>query len=151
MNEQAFNTIIGNSLDWKHKISDGGRHGLLPFDGVAIFDGAPVYWEAKFLKKPQSFNFNRLEDHQIANLLEVQRLLPGSPSWFVIGVDFGRADKRVFLFRDMEYIQERKKEKRNILKKEFERRKNYVLIKKQLIDFKELLSQPREWEYANDL
>ena len=143
MNEQQLNTIIGNSLDWRHKISDGGRHGFLPFDGVGIFNNAPVYWEAKFLKKPQSFNFNRLEDHQIANLLEVQRLLPGNPSWFIIGVDFGHADKRVYLFRDMEYINTRKNEKDNILKKEFEKRRNYVCIKKQLIDFKELVSQPR--------
>lgn len=147
MNEAQLNTIIGNSLDWKHKISDGGRHGLLPFDGFGILNNQPIYWEAKFLRKPESFNFNKLQDHQIENLLQVQNLLPNNPSWFIIGVNFGRADKRVFLFRDMNYIKKRKEEGNNILKKEFERRKNYVTIKKQLINFKELLSLPMEYEY----
>lgn len=147
MNEQEFNTIVGNSLQWRHKIADGGRHGLLPFDGMGIFENKPLYWESKFLRKPEAFNFSRLEDHQIENLHKVQELLGGDPAWFLIGVDFGRSDKRVFLFRDMEYIRKRKEDKDSILKKEFEKRRNYVTIKKQLIDFKELISQPREWEY----
>lgn len=134
-------------MEWRHKIADVGRMPK-PFDGFGIFNGVPVYWESKNLKKPQSFNFKRLEDHQIFNLLEIKnRLKDENHTWLLICVDFGRADKRVFLFRDMEYINKRKTEKDSILKKEFESRRNYVKIKKQLIDFNELLSQPKEWEY----
>ena len=146
MDEQKFNTIIGNSLDWRFKIPDAGGMAK-PFDGIGLFKGLPVYWEAKNLKKVEAFNFNRLEDHQIFNLLTIQQQLKQVHAWFIVCVDFGRADKRVFLFRDMDYINNRKKNKKRILKKEWLERKNYVKIKKELIDLEELLSLPDDWEY----
>lgn len=147
MNEQTFNTIVGNSLTWYHKISDGGRHGLLPFDGFGVFHGRPVYWESKIIQNPKSFNFRRLEDHQIYNLKKVQELLPDALVFFIVCVNFGRADKRAFVFKDMNYIDRRKTQKENILQKEWISRKNYVTLKKQLINFEDIINMPKEWEY----
>lgn len=146
MTENQLNSIIGKSLDWRHKIGDAGVF-QKPFDGIGIYNGQSVYWEAKNLKKAEAFNFNRLENHQINNLLTVQKLNPSSLTLLLIAVDFGRADKRVFVFKDMDYINKRKENKESIKKKEFENRKNYVVIKKGLIDMGEIVSMDKDLEY----
>ena len=147
MNEAKLNTIIGHSMQWHFKPKDNTGQ-LLCFDGFAIMDGKPMYWEAKNLTKPGAFNFSRLEDHQIANLLFIQSTLK-VPNYclILIGVDFGRADKRVYVFKDMAYIDKRKKEKKSILKKEFAKRKNYVLVRNGLINVEEMINLSHEDEY----
>lgn len=155
MTEAEVNGIVSSSLTWAWKIPDGPHlKGYNPFDGFGIFkaegsaDGIPVYWESKNLKKPQAFNFNDLQDHQINNLLMCKRLHSQSLTLFLICVDYGRRDKRLFVFRDMEYIFNRKASKKSILKKEFNIRKNFILIKNKHIDFNEIINMPVEWEYV---
>lgn len=154
MLENQVNAIVSSSLNWAWKIPDGQHlKGTNPFDGLGVLVAKggfslPVYWESKNLKKPQSFNFNDLQPHQITNLEAVQKhLKENALVLLLICVDYGRMQKRVYVFKDMKYISERKLEKRNILKKEFDKRRNYVLIKKQHIDFEEILNMPLEWEY----
>ena len=143
MKESIINHNIGKSLDWYHKIADGAMQ-KLPFDGFGLYQGKSIYWEAKYLPKPKSFNFHRLEDHQISNLLKIE-ILDQSRKNFVplllIAVNFGRADVRVFYYKNMQEIHERKLAKKNILKKEFESATNYVTIKKGLIDFDKIINE----------
>lgn len=149
-NESEFNNIVVKSLDFGHKIADTRssvtfQMNKLPFDGFGVFKdinniGHPVYFESKFLRKPQAFNFSRLEDHQIDALLKCSLLLDNNALiLFLICVDFGRADKRVFFFRNMEYLNQRKINKQSITKKEFENLQNYIPIIKQKIDFNKIL------------
>ena len=148
MKESHLNTIIKNSLDWGFKIPDNPLGSIpLCFDGFGVFRNKPVYWESKSLNKPQSFNFKYLKQHQIDNLLWLQSNIVISVSLFLIGVNYGRSQKRVYVFRDMDYIRRRKEANNNILKKEFDKRKNFLLIKNQLIDIGHILSMPLEWEY----
>lgn len=141
MNEQMLNSVISRSLAWAFKIPDTrGTSGILPFDGFGMTtDGRPVYWEAKNLKKVQAFNFNNLSDHQIDNLCSLKRLNPEAKTLLLIGVDFGFADKRVFIFDDPFYIQKRKQNAESITQKEFKTLRNYVKIKKQRIEESTLL------------
>lgn len=155
-NEAEFNTIVTHSLTLGHKIGDQrstitGFHSKNPFDGFGVFKGKeqayPVYFESKFLSEPRAFNFDRLEEHQLYSLLTFATLLPESLSLFLICVDFGRNDKRVYVFRDMLYIKERKENKESITKKEFMIRKNFVKIKKNKIDFNEIIEMDKDLEY----
>lgn len=156
MLENQLNAIVGASCNWHFKPEDGARlKSPICFDGFGVYRPAdasklalPVYWESKNLKKPQSFNFKELQPHQVNNLEAVQKLLGNNALvLFLICVDYGRMQKRVYVFRDLKYISARKAEQKNIFKKEFDKRRNYVLIKKQLIDFEEILAMPAEWEY----
>lgn len=155
-NEAEFNTIVTRSLTFGHKIGDQsssltGFHSKNPFDGFGIAEtdlgNFPVYFESKYLKEPSAFNWNRLEDHQVSSLQKCKRLLPDCLAVFLICVDFGHADKRVFVFKDIDYIFNRKLEKRSITKKEFLSRKNFVRIKKNKLDFNEIVKIPLELEY----
>lgn len=139
MNEAQINNMIRKSLDWGYKISDESRV-QKPFDIFGLYAGKGIYIETKYLPKPQSFNFKRLEDHQISSLLKIEQqggddLIP----LVLIAVNFGRADIRVYYYTDMEELSKRKYAKDNILKKEFEASKNYVVIKKQLINMDEII------------
>ena len=156
MLENQLNAIVGDSCNWHFKPEDGRRlKSPICFDGFGVYkaaagDSIPVYWESKNLKKPQSFSFKDLQIHQITNLEAVQRLMGAKALvLFLVCVDYGRMQKRVYVFKDMKYISTRKAEQRNILKREFDKRRNYVLIKKQQIDFEEILAMPREWEYED--
>ena len=154
MLENQLNAIVGDSCNWHFKPQDGPHlKSPICFDGFGVYvsgvRGAfPVYWESKNLKKPQSFSFKDLQPHQINSLEAIQKHMNSKAMvLFLVCVDYGRMQKRVYVFRDMKYISARKAEQRNILKKEFDKRRNYVLIKKQYIDFEEILSMPPEWEY----
>lgn len=152
-NEAEFNGIVTKSLNlrgWGYKIADQvslstGMTSPKPFDALGVYkseDGTcyPVYLESKFLRKPKAFNFNNLEPHQIENLLKCQTLLGNSAMvLFLICVDFGRADKRVYYFKNMNYIAKRKADKRSFLKKELLEAKNYTVIKNGLINFEDIL------------
>jgi len=153
-NEAEFNGIVVKSLNqngWAYKVPDQvslttGFGAPKPFDIVGIYKdskgiGRPVYIESKFLHKVESFNFSRLEDHQIDALSKCQNLLgKNALVLLLICVDFGRAEKRVYFYKDMKEILNRKQEKRNILKKEFEAASNYTIIRKGLIDFEEIIN-----------
>ena len=138
MLEENFNTIVSHSLDFGYKIADtfssAGTRSKSPFDGFGIHKGHLVVWESKWLKTPKAFQFSRLQDHQIENLLRFSKV-ENCVALFLIGVDFGRGDKRVFYWTDMDYIDERKRSSQSILKKEFLSLTNFVKIKKDRIDF----------------
>lgn len=152
-NEAEFNGIVVKSLNqsgWAYKVPDQvslvtGYGAPKPFDIVGIYrnltgEGMPVYIESKFLHRVESFNFSRLENHQLEALLKCQNLL-GEKALvlLLICVDFGRAEKRVFFYKDMKEIENRKNNKKSILKKEFESSNNYTTIKKGLINFEDIL------------
>ena len=154
--ETAFNSIVSRSLNLKessfgYKIADtfssGGTRSLSPFDGFGVYvsesgKGYPVYWESKSLSEPKAFPMTRLEDHQINYLIKLYNALGDNAlCLFLICVDFGRADKRVFVWKnkDLLYIKERKDQKKNILKKEFETLNNFVRVEHSIIDFQRIL------------
>lgn len=136
--EYQLNTVIGHSLDIHYKIPDIGNC-IKPFDGFGIVNQTPVFWEAKFLREPKSFHFDRLEDHQIRYLMNFKKNCPSCLSLLLIGVVFGRGDLRVFYYTDLEDIFNRKKEKRSILKKEFLSSSNYVPVIDKQINFEKIL------------
>ncbi len=141
MNEAIINNMIRKSCSWGYKISDESRV-KKPFDIFSVHKGKAIYIETKYLPKPASFNMKRLEDHQISSLLKIeQQDSPHLIPLVLIAVNFGRADIRVFYYKDMAEMSRRKYEKESILKKEFENSTNYVTIKKQLIDIDEVLRE----------
>lgn len=131
--EQALNTVIKNSLQWAEKIPDAsGNFAVTPraFDGFGIsHNGLPVYWEAKYLKTMESFNLQKIEDHQITNLLTIKRLCPIAQCWIVLGVSVSRGDNRVYIFGDVEDINNRRIDRRNYLKKELETLPYHKVVK----------------------
>jgi len=139
-NEAELNLIIKKSLTWGCKIPDPtfefSRTIARPFDGfgvlVNISANAPVYWEAKFSNHFQVFDLSRIEQHQIDNLRAIKALLPNSYCWIIYGVKVGRNDNRVWIFDDIHRINERRNERKNILKKELENFPYYP-VKNQLI------------------
>lgn len=150
MVESDFNSIITKSLNsqggFGFKIPDErstitGYHSKNPYDIFGLFEGHFIALESKYLQKPQAFNFNRLENHQIDNLIKAFELCPTAIAVFAIGVNFGRADIRCFFWKNEELygIRERKLNNKSILKKEFESLNNFVKIKKGQLDMKEIL------------
>lgn len=146
-NEATFNHDIGKSLDWYYKISDDGSSagigGKRPFDGFGILNGQAVYWESKYLKSCEAFNFANLKQHQIDNLVRIQKLMPDAICLFIVGVHMGERDVRAFIFTDMLDLKVRKEEKRSIFKKEFEELKNYVRKSKGKYDLTSFLERDK--------
>lgn len=153
MLESKFNSIVTSSINsqggFAFKIPDErstvtGFHSKNPYDIYGIYKGLFVCWESKSLSEPSAFNLNRLEQHQLDNLISNYEMLPNCLAVLAICVDFGRGDKRVFVFkdRDLYTIRERKASRRNILKKEFEARRNYVPISKGAVDMEAVLALP---------
>lgn len=151
--ESDFNSIVTKSLNsqggFGFKIPDErstltGFHSKNPYDIFGLFENNFVAWESKWMNKPQSFNFERLEQHQIDNLIKAFELIDNCMSVFAVGIDFGRADKRVFIWKneDLYEILKRKNDKKNILKKEFEQRTNYVKISGGQINMTDVLNLP---------
>ena len=152
MLESDFNSIVTKSFNSQggmgFKIPDErstitGFHSKNPYDVYGLYGGKFWAWESKWMNKPQSFNFNRLEEHQIDNLIKAYELMKGNGiSVFAIGIDYGRADKRVFIWKneDLYEIKERKNQGNNILKKEFDSLENYIKISKNLINIEDILN-----------
>lgn len=152
MLESDFNSIVTKSFNsqggYGFKIPDErstitGFHSKNPYDVYGLYGGKFWAWESKWMNKPQSFNFNRLEEHQIDNLIKAYELMKGNGiSVFAIGIDYGRADKRVFIWKneDLYKIKERKNQGKNILKKEFDSLENYVRISKNLVNLDEIIN-----------
>ena len=151
MLESDFNTIVTKSFNsqggYGFKIPDErstitGFHSKNPYDVYGLYKGKFWAWESKWMNKVQSFNFSRLEDHQIDNLIKSYEIMDGNGiSIFAIGVDFGRADKRVFIWGNEELyiIRERKLSKKNILGKEFKELDNFVRITKGAVPMDDVL------------
>jgi penicillin-binding protein-related factor A (putative recombinase) len=151
MLESDFNTIVTKSFNsqggYGFKIPDErstitGFHSKNPYDVYGLYKGKFWAWESKWMNKVQSFNFSRLEDHQIDNLIKSYEIMDGNGiSIFAIGVDFGRADKRVFIWGNEELyiIKERKLSKKNILGKEFKELDNFVRITKGAVPMDDVL------------
>jgi len=161
MLEKDFNSLVTRSLNnqggFGFKIPDErstitGFHSKNPYDIFGLFNKHFVCWESKYLTKPQSFNLQRLEEHQINNLIKALEICPNSYCIFAIGIDFGRSDKRVYIWKneDLYKIRERKENKLNILKKEFEQRTNFVKIKKGEVDMEEVFNLPAD-TYINNI
>jgi len=81
MNEKDLNRIIVKSfkkIGFAHKISDDAQNftatGKKPFDYFAINPYGVIYGESKFIKGIYSFNFKRLESHQIESLKTISAL-----------------------------------------------------------------------------
>ncbi len=152
MVESEFNSIITRSFmdqgGYAFKIPDTfsmstGYHSKNPYDIFGIYRGMFVAWESKYLQSPGSFNFKKLQDHQIENLiLSYEMMTPNVLSVFAVGVDYGRGDKRVFIWKNESLydIRDRRISGRSILKKEFDSLSNYVKIRKNKIDIEEILS-----------
>lgn len=151
MIESDFNSLLVRSLNsqdgWGYKIPDtfsiySQQRNKAPYDIFGYYRGHFICCESKWLQQPKSFPLTRLEDHQLANLIKCYEGVENSLSLFLIGVDFGRGDRRCFVWKnkDLYYIKERKELKKNFLKKDFEILKNFVPIKKNSIDFNEVLN-----------
>ena len=151
MLEKDFNSIVTKSFNsqggYSFKIPDErstitGFHSKNPYDVFGLYKGKFWAWESKWMNKVQSFNLNRLEDHQIDSLIKSYEIMgENGVSVFAIGVDFGRADKRIFIWANSELynIRERKKLKSNILGKEFKELTNFVRISKKEVIIDEVL------------
>lgn len=104
-NEADFCVVVKHSLINGYKIPDPNN--LYSSTSKRVFDGIGsiifnnelkfVCWEAKYLKKPSAFNFNRIEEHQSYYLSEYSKT--GVLSFLILCVNYGRADKRVFIFK----------------------------------------------------
>lgn len=90
-----------------------------PFDGFSVMHNLPWYWESKLLKGYKAFNFKKIEDHQIENLLKIKDGLGDNCySLIILGVFEPRQYFDIFFF-DTGYIMDRIVEgKKSILKKE---------------------------------
>jgi len=151
MLESDFNSMVTKSFNsqggYGFKIPDErstitGFHSKNPYDVYGLYKGKFWAWESKWMNKVQSFNFSRLEEHQIDNLIKSYELMEGNGiSVFAIGVDFGRADKRVFIWGNeaLYIIRERKLSKKNILGKEFKELDNFVRITKGAVPMDDVL------------
>lgn len=145
MKEKDINSIIRKSFahqgDYAFKIPDSGSytdgfvtHTKLPYDGYAYYNGKFIAWESKFLSKPMSLNLQRLEDHQVDALLKTKHCLNESLALFLVGIKWSSRETRIYAFKDIDMINERRNNKDNILKKEWEQLTNYVTVSKGLID-----------------
>ena len=126
MLEKDFQSILTHTFTsqegWCYKIEDAG-FSPKPYDCYGFHDGMAYVMELKWMNKPQAFNFSRLEQHQIDNLLRTYEIMgDNARCMFIIGINYSRLDKRVFIFcnEQLKEIARRKKEKRNLLKKDFD-------------------------------
>ena len=104
-NEAEFCNVVKKSMICSYKIPDpSGVYANTikrSFDGIGMLlindELKFVCWEAKFLKKPQAFNFNRIVRHQFFYLKEYSK--SNVLCFVIVGIYYGRADKRVLIFK----------------------------------------------------
>lgn len=108
--EAKFCTVIKHAMVDAYKIPDdtsymmgghGGQTTKRPLDGIGMIDTCDglkfCAWEAKYMPSAQALNISkRLEEHQDYYLRSWAR--SGILTYLIVGVDYGRADKRVFIF-----------------------------------------------------
>ena len=152
MQEKELNGIIRRSFeeqgDYAYKISDSGQyingavtHQKNPYDGFAFYKGKFVGWESKWLPKPQALDLQRLQDHQLEALKKTRDCLDCSYALFLVGIKWAARETRVYIFTDLDDIERRRTNRKNFLKKDFEKMDNYVLVKKGVVNIEELLKK----------
>lgn len=139
MLEKDLNRIVCSSLDWAHKIGDtvsynSQVHQKLPFDGFGLLNGIPIYFECKWLPRAMSFNLNRIENHQIENLQKIHCLNPQVYCVIILGVEWGKSDRRAYIFFNIEEIAKRRLEGKHYLKKELEGLPHYKIKSNKVVD-----------------
>lgn len=111
-NEAELCTIIKNSMIDGVKIPDpSGNYtqtSIRCFDGIGMLpastfgedseDSIFICWEAKYLNEPKAFSLKAVEPHQ-AYYLSSFSTARNINSLLILGVVFGRGDKRVFVFK----------------------------------------------------
>ena len=111
VNEAELCTIIKNSMIDGVKIPDpSGNYNhtsIRCFDGIGMLPASTfgeesgdklfICWEAKYLKEPKAFSLKAVEPHQ-AYYLSSFSTAKNVKSLLILGVVFGRGDKRVFVF-----------------------------------------------------
>lgn len=104
-NEAQFCTVVKNSMIAGFKIPDASGEftstSIRCYDGLGLLDINTELifcpWEAKYLKSLGAFAFSRVEPHQDFYLSEHGKAKSIFPL-LIVGIDCGRADKRVFIF-----------------------------------------------------
>lgn len=139
MIERDFQSIVTHTFmvqnGFCYKIPDTSYDQQRPYDCYGFHDGMTYVMELKWLQKPQAFNFARLEQHQIDNLIRTYEIMGDNVrACFIVGVEYSRMDKRAYVFtNDQLYdIRKRKEEKRNLLKKDFSNLP-YLKIKNRIV------------------
>lgn len=140
-NESESCTIVRNSFisqnHYLFKIPDPNSNYTntikRPFDLFGRYEEKPIYIEMKYLSKLESFNLNRIENHQFEALLEHKKI-KDAICLIGLSINVSRTDKRIY-FWDINYIYNRFLSKKNILKKELINIPFYT-IKKGLIQEK---------------
>jgi len=150
MKEAQTNTVFNNSLKKKgfsHKIADPvGGYGIQnPFDGFTVAFDKHIYWEGKIVKGGfYSFNFNRIEDHQYNNLLQIRDQLH---SICIINLAIWQSRKFFyFLLFDIELIKYLKDKNKNSFigkeLKQFVDNNLYLEVKKkEIVNIDDFLSK----------
>lgn len=154
MKEKDLNRVIVSSLKdigFAHKISDDAQNftgtSKKPFDYFAVTEDFTVYGESKFIKGIYSFNFNRLEEHQIEALTEIATKTEMYDSTVLPVVSIGFWEPHKFLFIIFFHIKTINSlidaGTNSIKKKELERiieNGKYLEVKKNTVQHIELLS-----------
>jgi penicillin-binding protein-related factor A (putative recombinase) len=142
-NEASLNTVIKMSLQWGYKIPDPtGQYSSTisrPFDLFGIYNNRPIYIESKYASGLKSFDLQRIEDHQIENLISIKNLMPIAYCWIIYGVHVNNRDNRIYVFDDLTDLLQRRKDHNNFLKKDLETMP-FLSISKGITDFTTLIN-----------
>lgn len=139
-NEMDACTLICKSIrsagGWAHKIadpsSDFGATIQRPHDIYGALHKHALYIEAKYRKDLGVLDLQEIADHQFASLLGLKKQLPNAWCFIIWAVSAGRGDHRLYTFDNLEELQQRKKTRQNILKKEL-LGLPYLKVKKDLV------------------
>lgn len=142
MDESSLNKIITDSAivnsGHYHKISDDSRT-QKPYDGYGIINRKPAYIESKFIKNEiKSFNFNKIEPHQLKNLTIISEQLE-CKHYSLIALGLWKSREYFYvLFFEVKFINKLiSLGKNSILKKELEefiRLEKYLPVVTKIID-----------------
>jgi penicillin-binding protein-related factor A (putative recombinase) len=144
MQEKDLNRIINKTFaerGFSHKLQDPPQavaktFGKNPFDGFAMVDGVPIYWEAKLNKGYSALSFSKIQEHQLDSLLTLGDSGFAFPL-IMWGIYEPRKVKHIYTF-DIDFISSLIQQgKKSITKKElleFHEKNMYVEIKKEYFD-----------------
>lgn len=145
MKETDLNRIINKTLKeegFSHKIADplGGTGIQNPYDIYSIQKWGLLNIESKLIKKGlYAFNFKKIEDHQLSNLLFIEKLTkdwnPKPINLIAVGF-FILRELFIVMFFDIKFIKQRmdkgnKSIKKKELEKFFEKGKYLTIIRKE--------------------
>jgi hypothetical protein len=160
LNRDLIHLFVTQGNAWGYKIPDPPKKTVLnssrrPFDGLARFY-PPVndfYFETKLIKNSvKAFSLNRVEDHQLANLLQIKR--SGGLTAVILGVWIPRRDYWFMCFDPEFLLNLTKQGKKSITKKElnfyYEKEYSISLKSKALTNFSSELLQDRIIDFLPD-